>query len=372
MFGYQPKRLQRITHDPAIGGVAVEFECFEPNPKYAYGAAYKPPYAPLKPLPSHIARDAPSDCPPITPVKVMPPNPPLPLEVRQLVRSLWKRAEPAQDAQRGAVRIGNTRQADQRPRMAAIRDRAANVPYKQHVSPTKADSFNEGEMSLDWKEMEKIHRVSAYTFRGDRDGPSQLLHTRGGFKPPDTRSDRSYIEGAIYDHFADYLTRRFGTTVTKPDFLAAVNQNIKDSKTFVAYMLWRKLVDKEKFHLGRMTVDECLKAYISTSTSLPVSTWFAAGRGGGTEPGWVYVTLVHGGYSVPRLSPNAGSDNHKWATGEHEIAKLGAIDPDDIVGFRHIKDCHTLDGPIYFRPEFRKLEPHPFARIFDILSGMPQ
>jgi hypothetical protein len=367
-----PKKLQGYIHHPEIGAVAGEFECLEPNQKYAYGPQYSPRYANIKPIPSHISRDAPTDCPPITPVKALPPHVPLPMYVRGLIKKLWKRAEPAQDAQRGAVRIGGSRY--QQTSFAATMQRERNFfkPYKQHVSPTGADAFGEGEMALDWKEMDQIKRISAYTFRGDRDGPSILLNNRGGFKPPASRTDRSYLEGAIYEHFADYMKRRYGTEVTQKDFLAAVDQTLTDSiaqKTLIAYMLWRKLVDGEKYHLGRMTADECLKAYISTSTSLPVSMYFATGRVG--NPGWMYVTLVRGGFAVPKYDM-IGGNNHKWATGEHEIAKLGPIAPEDIVGFRHAKDMYTLDGPVYVRHSFRKDESHPFARIFDILSGMRQ
>jgi hypothetical protein len=372
VFEYRPKKLQGVQHDPAIGPLAAEFECFEPNPKYAFGPKHVPPYAPLRPLPSHIARDAPKDCPPITPVKVVPARDGLSLHVQHLVKALWKGAEPTAGVTRGAVRIGNERHADQRPRLAAIRDRAANAPFRPQVAPTGADSFNEGEMALDWKAMDQIQRVSAFTFRGDRDGPNTLINVRKGFKPPATRTDRSYLEGAIYEHFASYLQRRYGRALTQKDFLAAVDQTVGGraaQETLVAYMLWRKLVEKEQFHLGRMTVDECLKAFISTSTSLPVSMYFATGRG--TGAGWMYVTLVSHGFSVPNFAVGDGN-NHKWATGEHEIAKMGSIDPADIVGFRHVADLHTLDGPVYFRESFRKSESHPFARLFDILSGMPQ
>lgn len=136
--------------------------------------------------------------------------------------------------------------------------------------------------------------------------------------------------------------------MTKQDFLSAVDQTITDKKaqeTLVAYMLWRKLAEKEQFHLGRMTVDECLKAFISTSMSMPVSMYFATGRGAG--PGWMYVTLVSNGFSVPNYATGKGG-NHKWATGEHEIAKMGQIPPEDIVGFRHVTDLNTLDGPCTF------------------------
>ena len=378
MFDYHPKKLQGVPHDPAIGPLAAEFECFEPNPKYAFGPKHVPPYAPLRPLPSHIARDAPTNCPPITPVRVVPPRDGLSLHVQSLVKSLWKRAEPEQDAERGPLRIGAARQAAIEKKESFVqrmqRERKFFTPYKQHVAPTGADSFNEGEMALDWKEMDQIQRISAFTFRGDRDGPNTVINSRGGFKPPATRTDRSYLEGAIYEHFASYLNRRYGRELTKQDFLAAVDQTVGGraaQETLVAYMLWRKLVEKEQFHLGRMTVDECLKAFISTSTSLPVSMYFATGQGTMGATGWMYVTLVGSGFSVPNYAVGDGN-NHKWATGEHEIAKMGPIAPADIVGFRHVADLHTLDGPVYFRESFRKSESHPFARIFDILSGMKQ
>jgi hypothetical protein len=378
MFGYEPKKLRGFAHDSAIGAMAAEFECFEPNPKYAYGPKYSPSYAPLRPIPSHMGRDAPTDCPPITPVKAPPPRDGLTQHVRSLVKSLWKRAEPADGAERGKLQIGAARGSATRGNESfakrMLRERAELTPYRQQVSPTGAnrENFDENEMALDWKSMDQIQRTSAFTFRGDRDGPDILINKRRGFKPPSTRTDRGYLEGGIYEHFADYLKRRYGRALTKQDFLAAVDQTIADSKareTLVAYMLWRKLAEKEQFHLGRMTVDECLKAFISTSTSMPVSMYFATGKG--TGPGWMYVTLVSNGFSVPNYATGEG-ENHKWATGEHEIAKMGQIPPEDIVGFRHVTDLGTLDGPVYFRESFRKSESHPFSRIFDILSGMPQ
>lgn len=75
--------------------------------------------------------------------------------------------------------------------------------------------------------------------------------------------------------------------------------------------------------------------------------------------------------SVPNLALGEGN-NHERATGEHEIAKIGPIAPQDIVAFRHVKDLYTLDGAVHFRASFRKRESQPFACRFDILSGMQQ
>ncbi|MEO7243658.1 MAG: hypothetical protein ABIX12_00695 [Rubrivivax sp.] len=378
MFSYEPKKLRGIRHDPAVGPMAAEFEAFEPNPKYAFGPMHVPPYAPLREIPSHIGRDAPTDCPPITPVKSPPPRDGLSLHVRNLVKALWKQAEPAQGAQRGSLQIGGARgragQQNESFAQRMLRQKKELAPYRSQVSPTGAspESFAESEMTLDWKEMDQIQRTSAFTFRGDRDGPATLLNARGGFKPPATRTDRSYLEGDIYSHFAGYLKRRYDRELTKEDFLAAIDRTLGDRRaqeTLIAYLLWRKLVEKEQFHLGRMTVDECLKAFISTSTSLPVSMYFASGRG--TGAGWMYVTFVSNGFSVPNYSLGSG-ENHKWATGEHEIAQMGPIPPDRIVGFRHVANLRTLDGPVYFRESFRKSEAQPFGRMFDILSGMRQ
>ncbi len=188
------------------------------------------PYSPVTPIANYAGREQPKSCPPITPVNAVPLRAGLSLHVQHLVKALWKGAEPAANVTRGAIRIGNARQADQRPRLAAIRDRAANTAFRPQVAPTGADSFNEGEMALDWKEMDQIQRVSAFTFRGDRDGPNALLNARQGFKPPTTRTDRSYLEGAIYEHFASYLKRRYKRELTKQDFLAAVDQTVTGSK----------------------------------------------------------------------------------------------------------------------------------------------
>ena len=51
---------------------------------------------------------------------------------------------------------------------------------------------------------------------------------------------------------------------------------------------------------------------------------------------------------------------------------MGPIAPEEFVAFRHVKDPSTLDGPAYLRESFRKSESQPFARPFDIVSGMRQ
>jgi hypothetical protein len=126
-------------------------------------------------------------------------------------------------------------------------------------------------------------------------------------------------------------------------------------------------MSREEAHLGRMVDHELLKGYISTSIAVDTSAEFATRFL--KEPGWLYVVVVHGGFVVP-LSLKR---EELWGTPEAEIAQLGPIPSDRIVGFRRIDRptgrFFALVGPIFIRTTFRKREPKACAIMFDFMSG---
>ena len=202
------------------------------------------------------------------------------------------------------------------------------------------------------------------TFRGDTRGPVELIQTAGGFYPPSTRTDRYYIENGIYPYFATYMKKRYDREISKVDFLSAVDQSTSPDavKIFVDYMMWRKITEGESMHLGRMVAHECLKGYISTSRSIDKSIAF--GTRFGKQDGWIYVTLVRGGFVVP-------ADGVLWGSSEQEIAQWGPVVSADVVGFARLTKLYrpAADAPIYFRRSFRHKEPKAFLKMHAIMSG---
>jgi hypothetical protein len=129
----------------------------------------------------------------------------------------------------------------------------------------------------------------------------------------------------------------------------------------VDYMMWRRITEKEAVHLGRMVENECLKGYISTARSIDTSICF--GTNYTKRPGWLYLTVIHGGFVVPWGHQN------DWGSEEAEIAQWGAVPAEQIVGFMHL-DQYKPDGPIFIRRSFRKSEPQAFEYMFNVMSGM--
>ena len=190
-----------------------------------------------------------------------------------------------------------------------------------------------------------------------------MIGRQNGVHPPNSRTERYYLENNIYGAFDGYSQRRFQRPVDKADFIRAVDSavpNQDDQRLLVDYMMWRKIVEREAVHLGRMVENECLKGYISTSRAIDSSTFF--GTAYHTKPGWLYLTVVHGGFVVPF------GDKHYWGTGEAEIAQWGPIPGERIVGFVHL-DGYKPDSEIYIRRTFRKEEPKAFEEMFNIMSG---
>ena len=135
----------------------------------------------------------------------------------------------------------------------------------------------------------------------------------------------------------------------------------QEQRTLTDYLMWRKIVEREAVHLGRMVENECLKGYISTSRSIDRACYF--GTNYWKKPGWLYITVVHDGFVVP----NGLSET--WGTTEGEVAQWGPIPAKRIVGFMRLESGGQPTGPIYARRRFRSDEPKAFAAVFDIMSG---
>lgn len=325
-----------------VGNLHTEFIPFQPDPKYSFLGA--------RPTSDSWATIVPRTAPPIGD---------LPRLIKDLIKATWQFAEPSANSVRGAVTIGG--------RGAAVP--RGNEPYHPQVRPTSpviTSTFpNDSAIASDWKVFNWIRRTNAVTFRGDSRSPLDVITKAGGFYPPNSRTDRHYLENNIYKEFEDYLQRRYARALTKEEFLRAVDSTAvsgADKALLVDYMMWRKITEREAVHLGRMVENECLKGYISTARSIDTSLFFAAGNG--TREGWLYLTVIHGGFVVPHLA------RYNWGSEEAEIAQWGPIPADRIVGFVHVKKSKIPDGPIFIRRSFRMGEPEAFEHMFKVMSGM--
>jgi hypothetical protein len=341
-MGYKPKPGaydNSMTDD--LGWLPTEFEPFEPNPQYSFPR--KPP-----------SKDAWKTIVPRT----APPIGNLPHLFEKVIKATWKFAEPSANSVRGDVTIGT--------RGGAVPE--VNDKYHPQVRPTKSNittTFpNDAAIASDWKVFEHIERTNAVTFRGDTRSPLAVIGKARGFHPPISRTDRYYLENNIYEEFSTYLWRRYRRPLTKEEFLQAVDTTAiapAEKKMLVDYMMWRKITEKEAVHLGRMVENECLKGYISTARSIDTSICF--GTNYTKKPGWLYLTVIHGGFVVP------WGHKENWGSEEAEIAQWGAVPAEQIVGFRHL-DQYNPDGPIFIRHSFRKSEPEAFEYMFNVMSGM--
>jgi hypothetical protein len=186
----------------------------------------------------------------------------------------------------------------------------------------------------------------------------------GGFYPSDTRlSDPSYVAGAVYKYFKDYMGRRYKVVLDKADFLqmiAGIIQTPEDRRLIADYLMWLQVCKREAAHLARMTVNPFLKGYISTARAFDTVLQF--GSDYHKQHGWIYITLVHDGYIVFWDQKNV------WGTEEGEIAQWGPIPAERIVGFTQMNNFHPV-GPIYVRRSFRKMERAAFEYAFKVISG---
>jgi hypothetical protein len=240
--------------------------------------------------------------------------------------------------------------------------------YKPQVRPTDSvmhtEMPNKTAIATDWALHGDMERVNAVTFRADKRSPYDIIVGARGFYPPNTRTDRHYVTRNIAGSFSGYLRRRYQREVKSEDVVRIIDRELTspgDQELLNEYMVWFSLVNKESAHLARMVDYEFEKGWISTSISLSRSMTFVSI--GGT-PGWMYVTVVHGGFVVPYDSRGSGI----WSSAEAEIAKFGPIRAEQIVGFVHF-DPHAPDSPIFLRQSFRKSEPKACQAMYQALSG---
>jgi hypothetical protein len=347
MFEYKPDRSNEILGLDEIGSVSSDFEAFKPYPRYSWEKGKRNP-----PQSKDVWK--------IVVPKTAPPIGRLPQIIENVLKSTWKYSEPKAGAQRGPVMMGT--------RGGAVPGFVQNQTYQPQVRPTTGKIFstfpNNSVIASDWKLFEQIERTNAVTFRGDTRPPQSVINTFGGFTPPNSRTDRFYLENGIFNNFQQYLDRRFQRPLSKEDFLRAVDSSLPndtDKKILVDYMMWRKIMEREQMHLGRMVENECLKGYISTSRSIDSSIQF--GTNLNKQTGWVYLTIVHAGFIIP------WGMNAFWGSGEAEVAQWGPIPSERIVGFARFTKWGILDSSIYIRRSFRKSEPHAFEQMFKVFSG---
>jgi hypothetical protein len=358
MFDYKP---QRTTTDDGqinqLGWLAVEFEPFEPDSKY-----------PATRWASAPAKDAWKTVVP----KTAPAIGNLPKVIDDMVKMTWKIAEPTDGAQRGAPNHNQIFVGTRGTNTSTIAAQTYHKQIQPYQSAIHTKLGNKDALATDWAEFNKIQRTNAVTFRGDTRSPVEVIKTQGGFNPPNSRTDRYYLENGIYNGFAYYIKTRYGADVSQTDFLKAVDSaapTTDDKKILADYVIWRQIMERESGHLGRMTDNELLKGYISTARAIDTAIQFGSNHH--TKAGWLYLVVVHGGFIVPFT----GQNKNIWTTGEGEIAQLGPVPSERIVGFRHLTPNTNGDygcrpvGPIYVRRSFRKGEPEAFAKAFKIMSG---
>lgn len=353
-------KMNRFLPPAGEWGLQSEFECWHPDAAYAAsetaGATqWKGPEIPP------IKADA--DAPFVN----------LPDELERLIKHCWESAQVSPGAQRGPVQLGQQRQqafnALQPKAQGDLQRKNAWTPL---VNPTHdnriGNLYNSPKMAHltgvanDWKVHEQLERISAYTFRGDKRAPG-VIRTDSGFKPPSSRTDRWYIENVIAPQFISYLKRRFDFDMPVDKFLKVYDSTTKSPAAKSAMQIfttWRAMVDSEALHAGRMVAFEAIKGYISTTRAMSVAKGFAF-------TGWVYMTLVHGGFVLP------AKQAHVWTPifGEQEIAMPVPIPWANIFAFRQATNTRFV-GPIYFRKGFDVSHAGPFREAFDLFSGKSQ
>jgi hypothetical protein len=234
------------------------------------------------------------------------------------------------------------------------------------VSPSGARG-----MADDWASILTLDRVNAYVFRGDKRHP-RAIKLANGFNPPSTRKDNAYT-AVIARKFVNYMKTRYGKDVNQADVEQYIRGKGPAGNTFSDYEMWRSILKGEEMHIGRMTVDEFLKGYISTSRSVSVAAGFAsAGSADGRKDTIVGVYALHseGGF----LLPDAGQHSHAHRA-EAEIAHPGALPWNKVVGFRYSMAGNFADprtwkrqsDVVFMRNDFRLKDP---AGAFEVLRHL--
>ena len=219
-------------------------------------------------------------------------------------------------------------------------------------------------LAKDWQRVKDLERINAYTFRGDKREPVELMKA-GGFKPPASRTDDRYLE-SLCQLFKSWVKSSLNVDVNWIDprnFAQALRTTIPNDSDRIwwgEFLFWKAIVKGEKLHAGRMVANQPEKGYISTSRNVEVAKVFSGG-------GWVYVVLVEGGMVIPE-----GPDPWNTHPGEQEISYPVPIPWEKIYGFRKMNLSKFATGePLYLRKGFQEKESKAFKECYAALSGKP-
>jgi hypothetical protein len=289
-----------------------------------------------------------------------------PAELQRLIDKGWTAAE-----KRNGPRPANV------PQIGAAHRKPVPPGFQERPSPLRTGMGRPLGLLASWKHIQEFEQVAAYTYRGDTRAP-EAIHGDGGFNPPSMRTDDYYV-GKMAEQFAFYLERLQGANFQKPD-RDQIAREIVDYVKFqvpptyrmllVQYELWRQILEKEEMHLMNMTVDSFMKGYISASRD-PLaakggSTGVLGGAGVKTESyGWIYVLRIRSGFLIKKgVFERHG---YKTKTKESEIAHLGPLSWDDVMGFVYC--APSSDGNVYIRNMFHRDDPEAFRQLLAGLSS---
>lgn len=219
--------------------------------------------------------------------------------------------------------------------------------------------------ATDWADMNRLKRVNAYTFRGDRRAPA-LVRTHGGFQPSAQRTDDGFVE-VLATEFVGYMKQK-GKTVDEAEVARYIRGQGQRGADFTEYHRFRALMQSETMHIGRMAKSEVLKGYVSSSRNPRVAVDYAR-RANRDDYTWIYVTHVEGGFLLPE---GQTTNPHGGTHGEAEIALPGPIQWSRIVAaVRLYVDVYqglAETEVVLVRPSLRGGDQGVFLPIYAALS----
>lgn len=329
-----------------------------------------PDFEAWRPWPTAAVRHSPQNVDYIA--LVGPPHRPIDANaaLRNLVERGWRTASRPTAAPAFGSRMGTHRAG------TPLRNPAAHpqAPFRRGLGTAPANN---------WQHMKLFDQVNAVAFRGDRRSPTEI-RAAGGFHPPATRTDAAYAR-AIAEGFYLYLKRRDGLNLDhdrdlKEHWMREMAEyvlrppTLEERKFFAEYHFWRQVLQGEEMHLLKMTNESFLKGYVSTTRDASKAHEGAAGSLGGSlqggltgETGWIYVVKVYGGFL---LKEGVQGYDKK----ESEIAHLGSVPWDDVVGFvhRYVPDFANgggkYDSTFWFSKYFRVTHYPQFKQALAQLS----
>lgn len=218
--------------------------------------------------------------------------------------------------------------------------------------------------ATDWADINRLKRVNAYTYRGERREPA-LVRTHGGFQPSSQRTDDGFVD--ILAHEFCVHMQAMGKTADAAEVARYIRGQGQRGADFTEYHRFRALMQSETMHIGRMAKSEVLKGYVSSSRNPRVAERYA--RGANTEPyRWIYVTHVEGGFLLP---DGQTTNPHGGTHGEAEIALPGPIQWNRIVAAMRLVDSYAFLAEtevVLVRPSLRSGDQGVFLPIYAALS----